>query len=305
MISQIFYFTGSGNSLVVARDLAQKLQVPLTSIPSVMRKNNIEITSNLIGIVFPVYFADLGGVPLIVEQFIKKLENLASKYIFVVCTHAGGPGRTIEYVRSLIQVQGGELAAGFTVEMSVPYSPKVKIRRSLFHKEINYRKEIAKDYKKQQELYRLWHQKLEIIIKNIRSRDKGIYEIKKSILKRLFPPLISLSKAMFRRHYKQLAKISSEDSELISDYTFENLIHFADKSFEVNDQCKGCGTCAQICPVNNIKIVKNKPEWQHRCENCYACYAWCPNKAIFGEIVAYNKNYHHPEVRISDMIDRI
>ena len=115
----------------------------------------------------------------------------------------------------------------------------------------------------------------------------------------------SLSKVLFRSHYKQLAKISSENSVQISKYKFENLIRLADKSFEVNDHCTGCGTCSQICPVNNIKIINNKPEWQHHCENCYACYVWCPNDAIQGEIVAYNKKYHHPDVKISDMMKSI
>jgi Fe-S-cluster-containing hydrogenase component 2 len=48
-------------------------------------------------------------------------------------------------------------------------------------------------------------------------------------------------------------------------------------------------------------MVEGRPVWQHHCETCYACYAWCPNGAICGNIVAYNEGYHHPKVQLSDM----
>jgi MinD superfamily P-loop ATPase len=78
----------------------------------------------------------------------------------------------------------------------------------------------------------------------------------------------------------------------------------ADKAFLLNDKCVGCGTCSRICPVSNIKMKDNRPEWQHNCETCYACYTWCPNASIHGEIVEYERRYHHPGIDLSDMLWR-
>lgn len=70
-----------------------------------------------------------------------------------------------------------------------------------------------------------------------------------------------------------------------------------------NEKCTGCGTCQRICPQNNIKIIDNQPVWSDHCANCFACLNWCPNGAITpGDANLGIKNYHHPDVKISDMI---
>jgi len=53
---EIYYFSGTGNSLVVARDIAEKMNGNLISIPSVMDKESITTDADVIGIVFPVYY---------------------------------------------------------------------------------------------------------------------------------------------------------------------------------------------------------------------------------------------------------
>jgi flavodoxin len=89
MSTEIYYFSGTGNSLVVARDIAEKTKGKLISIPAVMGKQSIRTDADNIGIVFPCHLAHLYGIPLIVKRFIKKLEDINSKYIFAVCTCGG------------------------------------------------------------------------------------------------------------------------------------------------------------------------------------------------------------------------
>jgi MinD superfamily P-loop ATPase len=85
---------------------------------------------------------------------------------------------------------------------------------------------------------------------------------------------------------------------------FEYLIKNADRALMVGNECDGCGTCEKVCPVSNIMLNNNRPEWQHNCESCYACFTWCPNAAIHGDLVEYERRYHHPKIKASDMLWR-
>ena len=55
MSVDIYYFSGTGNSLAVARDIAEKTIGKLISIPSVMNKNKIKTNAEVIGVVFPLH----------------------------------------------------------------------------------------------------------------------------------------------------------------------------------------------------------------------------------------------------------
>ena len=118
MSTEIYYFTGTGNSLAVARDLARKLEGRLVSISAVFDREWITPGAGPLGIVFPVYH---GGLPLILHKFIEKLAGLEQIYIFAVCTYGDSPGLAIEYLADLIRLRGGELAAGFAVHMPYNY----------------------------------------------------------------------------------------------------------------------------------------------------------------------------------------
>ncbi|MDR2194165.1 MAG: 4Fe-4S binding protein [Treponema sp.] len=47
-----------------------------------------------------------------------------------------------------------------------------------------------------------------------------------------------------------------------------------DKKFTVNNNCTGCGICEKVCPVDNIEILNNKPQYKHHCEQQdFLCFA--------------------------------
>jgi flavodoxin/Pyruvate/2-oxoacid:ferredoxin oxidoreductase delta subunit len=268
--TEIYYFSGTGNSLVVARDIAEKTGGSLIPIASVMKQDAVETDADKVGIVFPVYYGDL---PPIVKSFAEKLKGIQTKYIFAVCTFGGGSGESIKNLRHIIRSKGGAVAVAYGVHMP----------QNAFHK----------PWEKPVVIFRQWEKKLGRIVDNTAAGAKGNF-----YFNILLKPLMFLMHIAFKPVYKKsLAKYSDSSPDL----ELDALIHLVDKSYVVNDKCNACGTCTKVCPVSNIVMTDNKPVWQHHCENCLACYDWCPQKAIQGG-VAKGYYYFHPEVKVSDIM---
>ncbi|HAJ79205.1 MAG TPA: 4Fe-4S ferredoxin [Fibrobacteres bacterium] len=258
MKTEIYYFTGTGNSLVVARDIAAQIEGELISIPSVIDQDTIQTAAKVIGIVFPVYMC---GLPLIVKRFVKKIGNLQDRYIFAIATYGGMPGATINMLGKVIAKCGGKLAAGFTVCMPGNYTPMYGA--------------IAEA--RQQQMFAAWHQKAPTIAEDIKANRQGVKENSNMLTNIIFSDIIY-----------QLAA---------------SHIPKMDKQFRADEKCSRCGICQKVCPVNNIEMIDGKPAWKGHCEQCFACLQWCPEQAIqYGKNTTGRKRYHHPEVKISDLI---
>ena len=77
----------------------------------------------------------------------------------------------------------------------------------------------------------------------------------------------------------------------------------SDGGYHVEGDCNGCGTCARLCPVDNIAMVDERPCWNQRCEQCMACLQWCPREAIqIKDKTQGERRYHHPEITVKDLI---
>ncbi len=135
MSTELYYFSGTGNSLVVARDIAEKINGKLISIPNVMEKESIRIDADVFGVISPTYGMRM---PRIVERFTGKLTNLQSKYIFAIVTVGGIAGGILDRVSEAISLRGGSLAAGFVVRMPANYihnanALPIFVQKILFH----------------------------------------------------------------------------------------------------------------------------------------------------------------------------
>jgi ferredoxin len=72
--------------------------------------------------------------------------------------------------------------------------------------------------------------------------------------------------------------------------------------FKSDGKCVSCGECARICPRGNIR-VGDSVSWGRDCENCLACFHWCPKRAI--QIDSYTEGslrYHHPKITAQELI---
>ncbi len=145
----IYYFTGTGNSLAIAKKIAAAIGdcelVPIASLRGT--GGDIVPQAERVGIVCPVYFL---GLPLMVASFAERLDPAAVKYLFSVITHGGGgEAAALRQLDSIIRKrQGRGLDAGFGVMMPGNYilmyeSPKGKEREEILAKADERLREIA------------------------------------------------------------------------------------------------------------------------------------------------------------------
>ena len=274
MSAEIFYFSGTGNSFVVARDIGRRIGGTLIPIGSAIKNEAIEAAADMTGIVFPVHNVAYDGLPRIVHEFVEKLQIARDKYVFAVCTCGGGSGATVGNLRNALARRGGNLACGFTVILPSNVRP------------------IA-DAQKRQKMFDDWTKKREAICGYITARKAGHFETFSPFVMAVFAPLTPLAHKLIHRMYAGLAGEPN--------LPFLEVLPLVDRGFRTDERCTGCGTCAAVCPVENIVMVDGKPSWQHHCENCVACVHWCPESAIHDGITNGIK-YHHPDVRVEDML---
>ncbi|MGE5677948.1 MAG: EFR1 family ferrodoxin [Pseudomonadota bacterium] len=286
----IYYFSGTGNSLVVARDIAGRINGKLIPVSSVIDNETIKPDGDIIGVVFPVYNQ---GIPFIIKRLVDKMDNLDKKYIFAICTCGGSPCLSLEYLGKLIMAKKGELSVGFSVKMPYNYISPTFVLKD-FLKSFTLRET---SLEKQQEMVRDWERKVEIVSQFINARKKGKCETSARLIEHSID-LFNLREVLQKAVWLKVAGFEEPTG-----LTFQESIQLMDHGFKCDDKCIGCNTCSRVCSVKNIKMVDGRPVWQHRCEQCFACLQWCPKEAIqFGSKTSGQKRYHHPDVKLSDML---
>ena len=286
MAIELYYFSGTGNCLSAARTIAANIGGVPISIPEVVDKPDIATHADTIGIVFPAYLAHLHGVPLIVERFVRKLQDIQAKYLFAVCTCGGyeivNAVPSLKSLSRVVRAAGGRLEAEYTLRLpmnnlSYDHIP-VPIERN------------------SQVILSNSRARLDDICRRISKSKPGKHHFLRTLVNAVMIPLYG---ALHRSCLVRLKELAKEPPH--STLNFRELIPMTDRSIKVDDTCTGCGICMKVCPVQNIVLVEGRPVWQHRCEMCFACDEWCPQESIHHWGRADGVKYHHPQVTVRDM----
>jgi len=257
----IYYFTGTGNSLVVARAIAAGLGgATLVPIASLDRAGRIAVPTERVGIVCPVYFYTL---PLIVRESLVRLDLSKVRYTFLVLTMGGFPGLAVEHAEELLAEAGGHLDAAFPIRMLGNYIAEYNVRG-------------------------------EGAVPAMRERtERRVAEVVEAV-------------GAERTHVERggpVGRVPSRAMFALFGRRFLAACRTLDRRFTVDPSCIHCGTCARVCPVENVRLVEGKPTWLGHCEQCFACIHFCPVAAIqiHGKNTRARGRYHHPDVTADDV----
>ncbi|HEY1407198.1 MAG TPA: EFR1 family ferrodoxin [Spirochaetota bacterium] len=240
MTTDIFFFSGTGNTLSVARGLAALLEgTTVRPIRDFHDEKNIESTADRIVIAFPVY---IFGVPLIVQEFIGKLSVRGNAKVYALTTYGGMLARAILSFRSLCEGRGIHLSGGFGVKMPGNYFPMYDVSPEMT----------------QQKVFRAADAALRAIAPVIREGKKAGFD------RSLGPLGIFLTYVMRKRVEKQ---IRGSDRNFITDgkcnacgrcvrvCPVEN-IELVGSKVIMKGKCEMCFACFHWCPQQAIQYGK-------------------------------------------------
>ena len=281
MSTEIYYFSGTGNSLHVAKELQARIpETQLIPIVSLLHRDAVKASAETVGLVFPQYAS---STPKLVDRFIDKLDLVIAKYIFAIVTRGGTTCYAFERVDKLLKKKGRRLDAYFVLTMPSGSEPLVEECPEKLTEERIARLE-------SEMLERLDSIQATITAQEINREEdcRGIDAPPPAFLKP-YMPIIRL----LEPHLIVLGKLAESRF-----------------GFYVASECNGCGLCARVCLAQKIRMVNGKPVWQKQveCFGCLACLNYCPETSVQVESTWYlqswtaeNGRYHHPEITVQDI----
>lgn len=258
----IFYFSGTGNSLWVARELSKAFNEPLISIAEVTKAGNnatvyfLQPTEQI----FFVYPVHSWGPAVLVGEFMRHLELKAytGQPVYSICTCGDECGYTENRIGKWLRQKGITLTGSYSLQM--PNNYILLPGFDVDPKEVEEKK-----------------------LQEVPSRLAAIVQ---AIRETTGQPLYHTGSLPF----------------LKSRMIYPLFVRYALKrnSFYATDACVSCGLCAKGCPTGTITMEKGKlPKWEKdSCVQCLACIHYCPERAIeYGNISKKKGRYHHPDIR--------
>jgi ferredoxin len=260
----IFYFSGTGNSLKIARSIAAKIEnCEIVSMGKPFALSNT-YEHNRIGLVFPWYAQ---GMPVVTERFIQSLDLTQNKdaYYFSVVTCGASPGNCLAQVQALLQEKHLTLHYGKVIKM---FANCITL-----YKMANNPKERAE--RSDEESQKIT---ADIVIKAA------------STIPKTNALLTLIYKSMVSSYAKKALEYRVSDT-CIGCKTCMNICPVNNITFhEINSGHPGTSSQPGL------------PIFGDHCEQCMACIQWCPHQAInYKNKTQKRGRYHYPGITLDEM----
>jgi len=238
----IYYFSGTGNTAWVARQLAARLidlgdEVTLTSCEHASALDVDPAAYDVVGVAFPVHAS---FAPLVFRDFLDRLPPGEGKPLFALTTAGYAAGDTAWYAAQPLQAKGYDPFLLANVKMGnnlhlpllspLPVTPPEKMEPLLY-----------------------------------RARAK----------------IAQLANLIQQREpYEEGVGLTGRALGIVQRGLVERFEDLAFKGFWADETCTRCGWCVRHCPVHAIEMTETEVAFGDKCIICMRCYNFCPVQAI-------------------------
>ena len=237
----ICYYSGSGNTKLVCKYMANKITNAEFTFYNTLRNDGLDLEKyDLVGF---ATFTDFLGVPYFFKEFINSLHSMNKKPAFVFNTYGIISGKTLIHLSRLVNLKGFNIIAGHSLHTPESYPP-MQARGNGNEQAPN---------KKEMKNFDNFISEFDGLLNYIKEGK----EIKKPIMGNNF--LGYILPAYARTHAKQDMGNKYVDDEL----------------------CDECGICKKKCPYGAIELNPRPIFDINNCYGCWACYNHCPKLAIY------------------------
>jgi ferredoxin/flavodoxin len=236
MPNTIYYFTSTGNSLEIARQIATKLgDTQLTSMTTSPPTTPIGGPNHTVGFIFPVYFF---GMPRIVKRYIQKLTINPETYCYALANCGGSKFDTLGMLNDVLQKKGTHLSYANGVRMPGNY---------IVRYESDSPNEIA-------EMRRVAQQSADEAAESIRNRIVAPVEREHKLLSKAVNKIIYVNVGGFDKKFH--ATSDCVGCGLCSEICPVQNIKLEDHHPVWQHNCERCMACIQWCPTDAIQYGK-------------------------------------------------
>lgn len=231
---KIFFNTSTGNCLYVAKKIQSHFEAcELLSIPQELKNENFNIDDEVIGFIYPIHYA---GVPVVVYDFLSKINVNKNSYVFAIGVSGGGRADTAFY-------QTGELL-GRNLNNALEVRYISNYTRAGRNPTEDRAKEAIKKY----------DDKIEQFAESVKKKINNITNFKGGIGNVEYKVFKDLIKNKDKKFNVNDNCISCGMCEKIC--PVDNIV-FVDGKPKWNGKCTDCMGCINICPKEAINIGKS------------------------------------------------
>jgi len=268
MGTEIYYFSGTGNSLHVAKELQKRIpDTKLLPIANLLNKEVIEANAGMVGFVFPIHLA---MSPAHVRKFLEKIDLKSAEYVFAVATRAGSQHRAFIDLEKILKKKGKSLDSCFTLNMA-SNDPK----------------------------FEGWHAATEEEIADIESSIQNNLDVIQNIV-------INKEKSQEKDTNFTVPMPAFPILSLILPFLnkFYNVEFYADSKCTGCKTCKKVCLSGKIKIINEKPVWQKNVG----CFYCHACLNYCPEQAVQIKSTRFLKSYteehgryFHPYATVDDI----